>query len=80
MTIDISFFGFIRFYFALACPWCASAIFGPPQDRTGWDYFSLHLSAPSGLRPWYIGWVWETDRVSLMLGPLEKEWDWEESL
>jgi len=71
MTIDISFFGFIRFYFAVACPWQATAI--GRDGGTGWEYCSLHVSAPSGPNPWYLGWAWDTDLVSLMLGP----WKWE---
>lgn len=73
MIIDISLFGFIRFYFSLACPWCATAI--GSQNGTGWEYCSLHLSIPAMGGKWYIGWAWDTDLIILMFGPWEREWE-----
>lgn len=74
MIIDISLFGFVRLYFALMCPWCAQAIGRP--GGTGWEYFSLHLSLPSPGAGWHLGWAWDTDLTSLMLGP----WKWENTI
>lgn len=73
MIIDISLFGFIRFYFSILCPWCGPAIGG--EFGTGWEYCSLHISAPENRSSWSLGWAWDTDLVSFMFGP----WKWERS-
>lgn len=71
MIIDISIFGFVRFYFALMCPWRASAI--RSSDGTGWEYCSLHLSTIS-INGLSLGWAWDTDTMMVMFGRHEYIW------
>lgn len=78
MTIDINLFGFMRFYFAVLCPWNAMAIV--THGGTSWEYCSLYIGVPeSGWlddHTWRLGWAWNTDLFNLMFGP----WKWEKNL
>jgi hypothetical protein len=61
MTVDISILGFLRFYFAILCPWSLIA------HDTGYEYFSIYIGLPE--ISWYIGWALDTDVASIMFGP-----------